>query len=746
MSTIAITDDTSQPDAALTLAAAGMHVFPVDHPELLKCAGVGDGHRPGDPPCTDRGKHPAVAFSTAADTNPKMIHMWWAGAPRNIGINCGKSGLIVIDEDQPDGFAKYAADHGVEIPDTFRVKAGKGQHYYFLDSEQGALGNSEGALREYGINVRSGNAYVVGPGSVHASGVRYTIQDDHEPAPLPAWVAQAIKAKTSGRKTDDDGVVWETVGGDSDRFELPEVIKDGQRDAILFQYASSLLAREIPRHEAEILMRSAWERCEQPPKAKDTYPLGKALAKLDRYEPGRSEGYEKQGANGDRPRVDVRNDAHAAAWLRQELGRGELAGIFRRDDLLVHTPRMGEEGYLPPEDLGLIEAGPAQVRPITTIGVKSLIETRYQCWRTITVREEGQSDKVEVAALFPQRSAQSACEAARLGEYAPHLRDLHGVTHTPTMRPDGSILDVPGYDVGTGMLYLPAPRLTVPAISDHPTAAEVRAALELILIPIEEFPFVSDDDKARWIGLAFTPALRPMLPGPYQMGVITATNPGSGKTLLTKMLTILHDGVQRGEMPRDSDELRKSITAALMDTTAPIITFDNLRGVVQSAVLESLLTSKFWTDRWLGQNKSVTARNDRLWLATGNNAQFGGDLGRRIAAAALDPPEADHHLRTGFKIKNLGAWMQTHRGEYLAALLTVARGWVNADRPAKDVRSDDYAEWIKGLRGLMDWAQLPGTLGGSTTDVAVSSDDEEWHHFLVALFNVFGSTPFTTKT
>jgi hypothetical protein len=94
---------------------------------------------------------------------------------------------------------------------------------------------------------------------------------------------------------------------------------------------------------------------------------------------------------GGRPRVDVRNDALAAGWLRAELGRGQLAGIFRRDNLLVHTPRMGEEGYLPPADLGLIDAGPAQVRPITTVGIKSLIETRYDCWRTITVRDGSES-------------------------------------------------------------------------------------------------------------------------------------------------------------------------------------------------------------------------------------------------------------------------------------------------------------------------------------------------------------------
>ncbi len=446
-----------------------------------------------------------------------------------------------------------------------------------------------------------------------------------------------------------------------------------------------------------------------------------------------------------RPRVDVRNDAHAVEWLRGELGRGELAGIFRRDNELVHTPRMGEEGYLPPADLGLVDAGPAQVRPITTAGVKSLVEARHHCWKTITVREGGESTKVEIAALFPQQSAQSACEAVRLGEDAPHLKTLHGVTHTPMMRPDGTILDRPGYDEATGFLYLPDPSLAVPPIPDRPTPDQTKAAVKLILTPIKEFPFVSHDDRATWIGLLFTPALRPLLPGPYQMGVITATNPGSGKTKLANMIATLHGGVQRGEMPRDADELRKSITATLMDTTAPVITFDNLTGVVRSSVLESLLTTKAWTDRWLGHNRSVTATNDRQWLATGNNAAFGGDLARRIATVALNPPEANHHLRTDYTIKDLDAWWQQHRGELLAAILTVARGWVVAGRPSESVRSDDYAPWVNGLRGMLGWAGFPGAFGGNNSEVAVSADDEEWHAFLVAIHGAFDTEPFTVK-
>jgi hypothetical protein len=192
------------------------------------------------------------------------------------------------------------------------------------------------------------------------------------------------------------------------------------------------------------------------------------------------------------PEVDVRNDATAADWLREELGQGKPAGVFRRGDMLVHTPRIGEHYYLPPKDLGLVDAGPAQVRPITTIGIKSLIEARYRCWRNTTVQDGDKRTKIKVRAMFPQQAAQSACESARLGEHAPNLKDLAAVTHTPMLRSDGTILSTPGYDTATGFLYLPEPGLDLQWIPDQPRPDQIRAAVDLILTPIEEFPFVSD--------------------------------------------------------------------------------------------------------------------------------------------------------------------------------------------------------------------------------------------------------------
>src|SRR5688572_29479878 len=113
-------------------------------------------------------------------------------------------------------------------------------------------------------------------------------------------------------------------------------------------------------------------------------------------------------AKDDRPwvdvRIDVTNAAEAADWLRSELGKGELSGIFLRENMLVHTPRIGEDGYIDPAKLGLKDAGPAQVRPIATPEIKALIETRYN----ITRWQGPKDEKEQVRCLFPVNAANSA--------------------------------------------------------------------------------------------------------------------------------------------------------------------------------------------------------------------------------------------------------------------------------------------------------------------------------------------------
>ncbi len=180
----------------------GAAVFPVDHPDLPRCAGW---HKPGEPCDGKRGKHPACRWTEASTTDPETIVAALAGQRRNIGIDTRKSGLLVVDEDEHGAFTAYAASVGQEIPETFTVSTAAGRHFYFLQPAGQPLGNGEGELRDLPINIR-GAGYVVGPGSVHETGVVYTpVSTSHRAVPAPDWLVTALRAPAPGARFQQPG-------------------------------------------------------------------------------------------------------------------------------------------------------------------------------------------------------------------------------------------------------------------------------------------------------------------------------------------------------------------------------------------------------------------------------------------------------------------------------------------------------------------------------------------------------------
>lgn len=437
----------------------------------------------------------------------------------------------------------------------------------------------------------------------------------------------------------------------------------------------------------------------------------------------------------DVPPVRVDNPALAAAWLRDELGTGPLSGVFIRSGWqLVHTPRVGEEGYVAPSTSDE-DDGPAQVRPLSPGALAARVDVSYP------LRILNRSDQL-VPALFPRESAQRVHDSV---ESAPNLRPLLGVTHTPILRPDGSILSDPGYDEGTGVLYLPEPGLTVPPIPDLLRGKDVREARSLLLEMIQDFPFTSEAHRANFLGLLLTPVLRGMLPPPYQLGVFSAPMPGSGKGFLTRIIRDIHGGVFRGDMPYGEAELKKSIMATLMTTTAPVVQFDNVTGTLKSPTLDALLTTDTWSDRVLGVTEEKSYRNDRLWLVTGNNAKIGGDLYRRSVYVEVSPQNARPWERDQFAIPDLREWVLTRRGELIRALLVLAQAWVQKGAPRVDAgRSDDYRNWTGAIRGLFEVVGIPGGFNDpSTRPEEENEESEEWSIFLMGLHGRFGGKTFT---
>jgi hypothetical protein len=307
---------------------------------------------------------------------------------------------------------------------------------------------------------------------------------------------------------------------------------------------------------------------------------------------------------------------------------------------------------------------------------------------------------------------------------------LQGVTQTPILRPDGSILSAPGYDTKTGVFYEPPPGFTLPNIPDQPTRSEHAKALESIVNVLFDIRFKGAADRANTIALLLTPLTRSLV-DVVPLAVIDAPIQGSGKTMITDIVSVIANGVipGKGGAPRDNEEMDKRITALLMAGKSFIV-FDDV-GSLKSNALTRALTSSSWSGRRLGYSEEVTVPQRATWIVTGNNVELKDDLPRRCFWIRLDPQMERPWLRTNFRIDPLVPFVYEHRGELLAALLTLARSWFVAGQPKAKVKPiGGFGQWTRLLGGILEHIGIPGFLENSEALYDQAEDESgQWENF-----------------
>ena len=153
---------------ALAQYARGFSLFPIPAP----IPGTPE-HQPGD------GKTPAKGMRwTPYQTrraSESQVRAWFGGTPRNIAAITGAvSDIVVVDGDSAEALRLIA----LRLPYTpwqVRTRDGR-QHFYFRHPgvpvrNKARIKTGDDAVK---IDVRGDGGYVIGPGSVHMSGVVYT--------------------------------------------------------------------------------------------------------------------------------------------------------------------------------------------------------------------------------------------------------------------------------------------------------------------------------------------------------------------------------------------------------------------------------------------------------------------------------------------------------------------------------------------------------------------------------------------
>lgn len=273
---------------------------------------------------------------------------------------------------------------------------------------------------------------------------------------------------------------------------------------------------------------------------------------------------------------------------------------------------------------------------------------------------------------------------------------LTGIINGPTLRSDGTILDKPGYDVKSGMLFFPG-EYEFTQIPQQPTFNDAISARDQILYVLKGFPFEDEASESVALAAILSALIRSSISTAPLFG-FTAPKMASGKSLLADVVALIATGKSNSVIAQADNEAeeKKRIMAILLEGD-PIICYDNVEKPFKSAALCSILTQSEYKDRILGVSESRTVPTNATFLVTGNNLVFSGDISTRTLLCKLDP-QVEHPEERAFDI-NLRVYIPQNRERLVVAGLTILRAYHIAGKPQQNIkpfgRFEEWSEWIR---------------------------------------------------
>jgi hypothetical protein len=325
---------------------------------------------------------------------------------------------------------------------------------------------------------------------------------------------------------------------------------------------------------------------------------------------------------------------------------------------------------------------------------------------------------------------------AREGEW--NFRSIAGVITTPTMRPDGSLLLVEGYDPQTRLLLVAPP--AIPAIPDRPSKEDGEAALNLFDDLLFGFPFVDDIARAVALSALITPVVRGAFPV-TPLHASRAPTAGTGKSYLFDVVAAVATGQFMPVISAslNPEETEKRLAASMM-TGQPLISIDNIEGELGGATLCQVIERPIVDLRILGKSENVRieARSTSLF-GTGNNFTIVGDVCRRVITANLDAKLERPELRQ-FASDPVGIVL-ADRGKYIAAALTICRAYHVAGRPNPAPKLASFEGWSDTVRSALIWLGRDDPVKSMDASRAEDPERIELSDMLEAWATVLGTGP-----
>lgn len=693
-------------------------------------------------PIPFREKGPKIAGWTELRITQENAAQYFNGAPQNIGIILGETsrGLVDVDIDCPE--ALLLASHLLPAtPGRFGRASKRASHWLYFSDVPKHLKFEDPNIDGPGktiVELRSGGVQTVFPGSVHVSGEPIDFEDDADPstiarvernileAAVGVLAAACLLARYFPQKGRHDLCL--ALGGGLLRDGW--LVENAELFVLLVAWAGG---SDNPRARAAGVRGTAekiaagepvtgWKRVTE---LIADRPLGggvggkKLITRARKWLPARAE------PTGERVTIIVGFDElEVADQMLPALA--SLPNVFHRGWALVQILRDPDENT---EDGITREPNAPRISEMSKARTRGLVShaCTFQRWKT---KPSGESDLVSCG--VPN---DPVTELHCRGEW-PGIRPLEGITECPVLRPDGTVLDVPGYDRTTGLFY--EPNESFPPIPSEPTLDDATTAVATLYDVVQDFPFVSPEHLSAWMALLFTPFARPTIDGCVPFGVLDKNAHRVGATFLADVIGEIFSGRPLPRMSNTNEEEMRKRLLSLAISGDPIVLLDNIEGTLDSPTLAGTITSMTVQDRRLGANEIVAMPMRALWLVTAANLILSNELVGRALHVRLETSFEHPEHRTGFKYSPLLPHVHRERPKLASAVLTVLRGYFAAGCPDQGLPAwGSFEEWSHIVRGALVWVGMPDPLQGRT-ELVESGDSEigalervliEWEKF-----------------
>lgn len=376
---------------------------------------------------------------------------------------------------------------------------------------------------------------------------------------------------------------------------------------------------------------------------------------------------------------------------------GSRPNVFQREGSLVRVVR--DEGQLAKGVLREQLAPRIDMLPLPSLSEELTEAAQFYAKKL----RDGAFVKIKV----PPPSWVVNCVSAR-GTW-PTLRPLRGVVECPVLRPDGSVLQVPGYDEATGLLYEPA--IDFPPVPEDPTWEQVVQARDALLEVVCDFPFAQPVHRAAWLAGLLTGFARHAYRGMTPFFLVDGNVRGSGKSMLVDAAAVIATGrtaARTSQAVKEEEEEKRITSIALAGD--PLVLIDNINRPFGSGVFDAALTGEEWKGRVLATNTMPRMRLNTVWWGTGNNVRFasGVDTARRTLHIRFESLEENPERRQAFRHPDLLEWVRANRGRLAAAALTILSMYVKQGRADQIALKTwgSFEAWSRLVRQCVHWVGL----------------------------------------